>query len=200
MKYLKDAQMKSDGKDWNGAPFITVGDYTYSNGSPLILFFCGKHGLTIGKFCSIGLRLTVYLGGGHPLTRISTYPFHPDEWDGANALVELEQTGVVSKGPVVIGNDVWIGDDVTIMNNTTIGDGVVIGARSVVGSDIPPYAIAVGNPCRVVKYRFTQDMIDKLLAMKWWDWPKERINRYLLAMYRDVDLFFKAAELEDHGV
>ena len=81
------------------------------------------------------------------------------------------------KGDTVIGNDVWIGQNVTILPGVHIGDGAVIGANSVVGSDIPQYTIAVGNPCRVIKKRFDDKTIEKLLNLKWWDYPIEAIEQ-----------------------
>lgn len=82
-----------------------------------------------------------------------------------------------AKGNIVIGNDVWIGADVTIMSGVTIGDGAVIGTCAVVAKNIPAYAIAVGNPARVVRYRFDDAIIKKLLELKWWNWPLERIRK-----------------------
>ena len=79
------------------------------------------------------------------------------------------------KKPIIIGNDVWIGMKVTIMDNVTIGDGAIIGACAVVTKDIPPYAIAVGNPARIVKYRFAPDIIERFLKNPWWNYKKEQI-------------------------
>ena len=81
------------------------------------------------------------------------------------------------KGDTIIGNDIWIGQNVTILPGVHIGDGAIIGANSVVGSDIPPYTIAVGNPCRVIKKRFDDKTIEKLLNLKWWDYPIETIEQ-----------------------
>ena len=84
--------------------------------------------------------------------------------------------------PITIGNDVWIGQHVTIMPGVHIGDGAIIGANSVVASDIPPYAVAVGNPCRVVRMRFDDEFIAYLLQLKWWDWDIEKIERNFKAL------------------
>jgi virginiamycin A acetyltransferase len=88
------------------------------------------------------------------------------DWGSAIAPVKDE---LPLKGDTVIGNDVWIGQHVTIMPGVHIGDGAIIGANSVVASDIPPYAVAAGNPCRVIKKRFDDELIDLLLRFKWWD-------------------------------
>ena len=80
---------------------------------------------------------------------------------------------------IVIGNDVWIGYEAVIMSGVTIGDGAIIGTRAVVTKDVPPYAIVGGSPARVLKKRFSDDIIDKLLKIKWWNWPVEKITRNL---------------------
>lgn len=131
----------------------------------------------IGKFCSIAEGVTVFLGGNHRVDWISTYPF-PAFFPEAKYI-----TGhPASKGDVIIGNDVWIGTNVVIMSGVTIGDGAVIGAYAVVAKNIPPYAVAVGNPARVVRYRFDEKTIQALLKIQWWNWPIEKIkaNMHLL--------------------
>jgi carbonic anhydrase/acetyltransferase-like protein (isoleucine patch superfamily) len=93
-----------------------------------------------------------------------------------------------TKGDVTIGNDVWIGQNVIILSGVTIGNGAVIGTGSVVAGKIPPYAIAVGNPARVVKSRFTEKQVNDLLQICWWDWPTHKIKKHLnLLMSGDID-------------
>jgi acetyltransferase-like isoleucine patch superfamily enzyme len=105
----------------------------------------------------------------HRVDWISTYPFpaFTDKFPEAKGIEQF----VTTKGDVTIGNDVWIGQHVTILSGVTIGDGAVIGAHSVVGKSIPPYAIAVGNPARVIRYRFDEKTIEMLLKIQWWNWP-----------------------------
>lgn len=79
------------------------------------------------------------------------------------------------KGDTVIGNDVWMGQNVTVMPGVHIGDGAIIAANSVVGKDVPPYHIAGGNPCKTIKKRFDNELIEYLLAIKWWDWSARKI-------------------------
>ena len=82
----------------------------------------------------------------------------------------------------MVGNDVWIGQHVTVLPGVHIGDGAIIGANSVVADNIPPYAIAAGNPCRVVRPRFDQALTDYLIKLRWWDWSPEKIFNHLEAL------------------
>jgi hypothetical protein len=102
-----------------------------------------------------------------------------------------------TRGDVVIGNDVWIGINAFIGSGLTIGDGAVIGAHAVVTRDVPPYAVAGGNPARVIRHRFAEAQIEALLAIRWWDWPDQVVDRYLpLIMSPDIDAFIAAARGE----
>jgi len=83
---------------------------------------------------------------------------------------------IQERKPITIGNDVFIGMNVTILDGVTIGDGAVIGAGCVVSKDVPPYAIVAGNPMRILRYRFPEDVRDKLMTTKWWDWPVEELQ------------------------
>ena len=95
----------------------------------------------------------------------------------------------------MIGNDVWIGQGATLMSGVTIGDGAIIGARSLIAKDVPPYSIAAGNPAGVRRARFEQHVVERLLALRWWDWPEEKIERFLpLMLSADVESFLREAE------
>ena len=112
-------------------------------------------------------------GANHRMGGITTYPFNimGGGWEKfAPGIGDLP-----FKGDTVIGNDVWIGQNVTVMPGVHIGDGAIVGANSVVAKDVPPYCIAVGNPCRVVRKRFDDETIAFLLDLKWWDWDAEKI-------------------------
>ena len=118
--------------------------------------------LKIGKYCSIGAKVSFYLGGNHNINRISTWlPLLDWEFDSKRDLL--------TKGDIVIGNDVWIGRDVTILSGVKIGNGSVIGTGSVVAKDVEPYSIVVGNPGKCVKKRFSEEQIEILENTKWWD-------------------------------
>jgi len=154
---------------------MNIGKYTYGN--PTILKGNNAGNLTIGKFCSISDQVVILLGRNHRKDWITTYPFPAfgADWPEAQEIKECEN----SKGNVIIGNDVWIGLGATILSGVKIGDGAVIGARAVVTKDVAPYAVVVGNPAREVKKRFSDEIIDKLLDIKWWDWEDDKIRNYI---------------------
>lgn len=181
------------------APNIVVGDYTYYD-DPVdpegfernVLYNFGDDRLIIGKFCAIATHVKFIMSGAnHKLDGISTFPFpiFGQGWEG-----ELAQImNLPTKGDTVVGHDVWLGYDAMVLPGVTIGDGAVIGARSVVTSDIPPYAIAAGNPARVIKPRFSDADIARLLAIQWWHWEIEKITRNIaIIMSGDIDTLEKA--------
>lgn len=168
-------------------PNILVGDYTYYDdvdGAERFEEHVTHHypflgdRLVIGKFCAIAKGIEFVMNGAnHRMCSITTYPFNimGGGWECATpALEELPL-----KGDTVVGNDVWIGQNVTVLPGVHIGDGAILAANSVVAKDIPPYHIAGGNPCRIIRKRFDDDLIAYLLELKWWDWPAEKIFRNL---------------------
>lgn len=128
----------------------------------------------IGKFCSIGPNFTCGRGM-HPIDGISTSPMFYS-LGKQNGMTLSSCNKMEECPPVTIGNDVFIGANVTVINGVTIGDGAVIGAGAVVSKDIPPYAIAVGCPINIVKYRFSDDVIQKLLKIQWWDFSFDELK------------------------
>ncbi|WP_235941273.1 CatB-related O-acetyltransferase [Cyclobacterium roseum] len=143
---------------------------------------------TIGKFCSIGPNL-VCGWGLHPIHGISTSPAFYSV-NGQAGFTYAKETKVQELIPVTIGNDVFIGANVVILDGVTIGDGAVIGAGAVVSKDIPPYAVAVGCPIKVIKYRFDEKTIDALLKSKWWDGDAESLKK-VEEMFFDVEGYVK---------
>lgn len=145
------------------SPLIQVGDFTY--GQPKVFSWGEGTVLKIGKFCSIAKGVTIFLGGEHRPDWVTTYPF--------NALMSefaYLKGHPKSKGDVAIGNDVWLGSCATILSGVSIGDGAVVGANATVTKDVPPYAVAAGNPAKWIRYRFAPNIIEKLLTAAWWNW------------------------------
>ena len=150
-------------------PQYRIGPHTY--GVPEVYFYLNNADLVIGDYCSIAAEVGIFLGGEHHPEWVSTYPF------GALWREHDHPGQPKTRGNVVIGNDVWIGRGATIMSGVTIGDGAVIAARALVVKDVPPYAIVGGNPAKLIRYRFDEATIEKLLAIRWWDWPEARVRK-----------------------
>lgn len=168
-------------------PSIEVGDYTIYNdfvnapcdferNNVLYHYPVHRERLVIGKFCSIACGAKFLFNcANHSLRSLSTYtfPLFYEEW-------RLDRADVASawddKGDIVIGNDVWIGFEAVILSGVHIGDGAIIGARAVVTKDVPAFTIVGGVPAREIRKRFDADTIDRLLQLRWWDWPVEKIR------------------------
>ncbi|MCE5268637.1 MAG: CatB-related O-acetyltransferase [Planctomycetaceae bacterium] len=170
-------------------PNIVIGDYTFYHDfeDPTqferrnVLYHyptCNHDRLVIGRFCSIACGAKFILNGAnHRLDAISTYPFPvlADAWCDATPVAQAW----TNKGDITIGNDVWIGFEAVVLAGVSIGDGAVIGTRAVVTKDVPPYAIVGGVPARLIRKRFDDATIERLLKLRWWDWPPERIAKNL---------------------
>lgn len=165
-------------------PNIIVGDYTYyddfenaENFEKNVKYhfdFIGDK-LKIGRFCMIASDVKFIMNGANHLTNaLTTYPFaiFGNGWENAMDGKEYPQ-----KGDITIANDVWIGYNATIMAGVTIGDGAIIAANSTVVKDVEPYSIVGGNPATEIKKRFSPDVIEQLLQLKWWDWDLEKITK-----------------------
>jgi virginiamycin A acetyltransferase len=174
-------------------PSITVGEYTtyddfvrdprdFQRSNVLYHYPINQERLTIGKFCSIACGAKfLFNSANHALGSLSTYPF-PIFFEEWGLPVEDIPRAWDNKGDIVVGNDVWIGYEAVILAGVTIGDGAVVGARAVVTKDVPPYAIVGGVPAKPIRKRFSDGVIQRLLALKWWDWPVERIAANLEAI------------------
>lgn len=174
-----------------------VGDYSYGFVNAVDPQF-GK--MKIGRFCSIGPNFTAIIGN-HDWRLVTSYPFlHVDkvfdnreeQWDLSKVLGKEDH---YSNGVTEIGNDVWIGKDVIVTSGIKIGDGAVLAAGAVVTRDVPSYAIVGGNPAKIIRYRFDQQIINRLLTLRWWDWNKEKLSQFLpLLISHDIEKFLDAAE------
>jgi virginiamycin A acetyltransferase len=167
-------------------PSIIVGDYTYYDDFEDVynfeknvkyhFDFIGDQ-LIIGKFCMIASGAQFIMNGGNHLSEaISAYPFaiFGHGWEGA-----MEGKNYPHKGNTVIGNDVWIGHNATIMPGVTIGDGAIIATNATVTRDVPPYAIVGGNPAQVLRKRFSDEQIEVLLQVQWWNWDIQKITDHV---------------------
>ncbi len=159
---------------------LTLGALSYINNLELWLGGKSYHHVLTGRFCSLSHKLTFHVARNHNYKAFTTYP-------------KFGRANKSSKNPrqIIIGHDVWIGHGATILGGVKIGNGAVIGAGAVVAKDIPPYAIAVGNPARVIKYRFDEETIKKFLAVKWWNWDLKKIEENL-PLAQDVEKFLEA--------
>lgn len=168
-----------------------IGDYSY--GRPKVRFPESGAKLTIGRYCSIADGVEILLGGNHRTDNVTTYPFGavPGIWPEA----EGSEGFAASRGDVTIGNDVWFGSGCMIMSGVTVGDGAVLAARAVVTKDVPPYGIVGGNPARLIRHRFDEATVARLLASRWWDLPRGRVAALIpLLQSADVEGFLAAVE------
>ena len=164
-----------------------IGDFTY--GAPKVFHWGEPVQLEIGRFCSIAQEVNIFLGGNHRIDWVTTYPFNSINYTFPDW--KHLQGHPSSKGDIIIGNDVWIGYGASIMSGVKIGDGAVIGAKSVVSRDVKPYEIVAGNPAVTIKKRFSDDIIEKLLELKWWDLSQEEINEIVPLLMADPVSFFE---------
>lgn len=156
---------------------ISVGRLSY--GRPALDWRKGEFAvsLSIGSFCSIadGVRIFVGQQGRHPVDYVSSFPIGMVYGPARSQVPSRQHGGDLS---VHIGNDVWLGRDCTVLAGVRIGDGAVVGNGAVVTKDVPPYAIVGGIPARLIRYRFSETVIDKLLRLRWWQWSDAELRRH----------------------
>ena len=156
---------------------ISVGNYSY--GKLNVLNTVDEYWLRIGHFCSIAQEVTFILCSDHPVNRISTYPFKVK-------CMGSQPYEAISKGDIVVEDDVWIGYRATILSGVRIGQGAVVAAGAVVTKDVPPYAIVGGVPAKVIKYRFPQHIIDELLKIDYSKPTKEQVELHIHDLYEEL--------------
>lgn len=156
---------------------VEIGNYTY--GAINVINHAKDKKLKIGNYCSIAPEVTFMLNADHRIDLPSTYPFKV-RFCG-------EKSEAFGKGDIVIGDDVWIGYRSTIMSGVTIGQGAVVAAGSVVTKDVPPYAVVGGVPARIIKYRFSEKSIERLMECNYAELSREDVIRNIDDWYREVE-------------
>lgn len=183
-------------------PNIEVGDFTiyndrlcdpcgFENNNVLYQYPINGDKLKIGKFCSIACGTKfLFNSANHTMKSLSnyTFPIFYEQWEHGLPVTDAWD----NKGDIVIGNDVWIGYEAVILAGVTVGDGAVIGARAVVTKDVPPYTIVGGVPAKPIRKRFSEDVIQTLLGLRWWDMPAEKISERIHAIQKgDIEALKK---------
>jgi acetyltransferase-like isoleucine patch superfamily enzyme len=164
---------------------LVMGNMSYY--APNVVKFKGDTGrVLIGNFASVAPDADFYVGGLHRVEWVSLY--------GLRAMLELpgayEDGFTHGRGDIVVGSDTWVTNGCTVLSGVTIGDGAVVGTKAVVAKDVRPYAIVVGNPAKEIGRRFSDEQVDALLRIRWWDWPTERVKEHVDALSSpDVDAF-----------
>ncbi len=191
-----DFYLDTQDENYQPAPFAPtrdifpkrkIGDHTY--GGIDLIDSGSDDDLEIGKFTSIAGDVAI-ICGNHNYNFVSNYPFK-SIWNMFwRQLDDVDDH--IYNAKTVIGNDVWIGRSAIISGGITIGDGAIVAANAVVTKDVPPYAIVGGNPAKILRYRFSDEIIEGLLKIKWWEWSDEKVNANLhLIMSEDIETFIK---------
>lgn len=177
-------------------PRVSIGRGTY--GDPKLILYSAHDRVIVGNYCSLAGGCTLLAGGEHRHDVVTSYPLHVYFGDDPHAhhadRTQVVYTDARYKGPLVIGSDVWVGYGAMIMSGVTIGHGAIIGAGAVVASDVPPYAIAIGNPWRLLRKRFDDAVIIALLRIRWWDWDPDVILEYRSLLLGDPRAFIEAVD------
>lgn len=164
---------------------LVMGNMSYY--APNVVKYAGDTGrVIIGNFASVAPDADFYVGGLHRTEWVSQY--------GLRAMLDLpgahEDGFTHGRGDIVVGSDTWVTNGCTVMSGVTIGDGAVVGTKAVVAKDVRPYAIVVGNPAREIRRRFSDEQVEALLRIRWWDWPTEKVKRHVeLISSPEVDAF-----------
>ncbi len=154
----------------------TIGTGTIING-PCFIASSNKAPVIIGRYCAIAYGLRI-----RPRNHYAGYANIQDKLQNRCGFPGLG----AFKGAVDIGNNVWIADNVTILGGVTVGSGSILGAGAIITKDVPPFSVAVGIPAKVIKKRFSEEIIKQLLAIEWWNWSEEKIKRNKLLFSTDL--------------
>lgn len=163
-----------------GNSYITLGRFSYGFENVSVRQWGEGASLNIGQFCSIADNINIFLGGNHRIDWITTFPFghiYQEELGGQDIVGHP-----ATKGTVTIGNDVWIGSGSTILSGVNIGDGAVISANATVVKDVQPYQIVAGNPAAPIRKRFSDEIIELLLILRWWDLEISELKKIIIIL------------------
>ena len=166
------------------APLMEFGRGTYWGPNTHFLKYLYDEKIVIGSFCSIADHVVIQSGGEHRTDLVSTWSFDEMLFKKKNLSRSYKSTP-----DTTIGNDVWIGYGAYINSGVQIGSGAVIGAQAVVFTDVPPYAVVMGNPATIVRYRFSQGAVERMLKIAWWNWPQDDIENNMDWFYGPIDEF-----------
>lgn len=159
-------------RDLMNRGIVTIGRHSYPDPPPVVYYVGDTARVSIGAFTSIAAGAELLAGGEHHTDWISTFPLRIR----LNLAGKLDDGQPGSRGDIVIGNDVWLGRHCRVMSGVTVGSGAIVAAGAVVTNDVPPYAVVGGVPARVLRMRYTDEQIDALLRIGWWNWTDETIR------------------------
>lgn len=171
---------------------LELGRLSYYDRNMNIITWSDKFKIKVGNYCSIGRECNMFLDSNHRMDWVTTSTTLRG-WVTPEIDSMLKTMGhPTCKGDIIIGNDVWIGAKTTIFGGVKIGDGAVIGSCSVITKDVEPYSVVAGNPAKHIKYRFTEQQIEKLKKIEWWNWDETKINEISLDLWsNDIDGFIE---------
>lgn len=169
----------------------SLGGYSYIGRGTQLIY------ASVGKFCSISGNVLIGMGH-HTLTHLSTSPIFTEKNNGTGHSW-TDRESLVPYKPVTIGNDVWIGTRAMVLGGVTIGDGAIIGAGAIVTKDVPPFAIVAGVPARIVRYRFSEEIIARLEVMQWWNLSDE-VLKSNIALFQSEDNDIEKLQTVVHGL
>jgi virginiamycin A acetyltransferase len=172
-------------------PYTKIGTNSYENGA--VVSRSGTSEITIGKYCSIAQGVRFFAdGGNHMFSQITSFPlfdnlFSKEELSKADFRKKFNE-----KESIIVGNSVWIGSGSYIMPGIKIGNGVTVAANSVVTKDVPDYAFVAGSPAKIIKLKFSNEVIAKLNKISWWDWETDIIKKRIEDFYDvNIEVFIK---------